>query len=291
MSNKIFASLKDKTQVILFDEKSNDYNEIIKLFKYDIEDLKIVDFLKNLHCSIKEDEIYSLKISDDDEKIFFSDILLNNNSVDNNKAIQNQYKEIDVIYLVNTQDKKVYLKKIYPTQHVGAKKLLGYGDLGPTYKEEPDKISLSSKVHVCYDIKNKTFYFKNFNNLKSIFNKVVKFYREATKEEAQEFFSGENFELKDTILDNTTNKFRKRLGYLIDRKIDFSNQDLMKKYENYAKKHNHNLKKDGDKYILKTKPQLETFMKIFEEVFYKTPITNEDREVENWRSNQNDTTN
>lgn len=291
MSNKIFASLKDKTQVILFDENSTDYKEIIKLFDYELKDIKIIDFLKNLHCSLNEDELYSIKISDSDEKTFFSDILLKNNSLDNNKAKQNQYKEIDVIYLVDSNNQKIYLKKIYPTQHIGAKKLLGYGDLGPTYKKEADKISLSSKVDVSYDINNKTFYFRNFNSFKSIFKDAVKFYREATKEEAQEFFSGDTFELKDTILDNTTNKFRKRLGFLIDRNIEFSNASLMKKYENYAKKHNHDLKKENGKYLLKSKPQLETFMKVFEEVFYKTPITNEDREVENWRSNQNDTTN
>ncbi len=282
MGNKIFASLKNNIQVILFDEKSDDYTEVIKLFKYDIDDLKKIDFLDNLHSTLGDDELYYIKISEESEGNFFSDIQLNLNSLDNNKANQKQYKDIDVIYLIDTSKKVVCLKKIYPTQHMGAKKLLGF-DLGPTYKEEPDKISLSAKVDVYYDINKKILYFRNFNSLKLIIKDAVKFYREATKEEAKEFFSEDMFEIKDTIFENTTDKFKKRLGFLIDKKIDFSDKELMKKYKDYDKQYNNKLVKKNGKYILKTKPQLENFIKLLEQLFYETPITKEKREVDNFR--------
>ena len=165
MTNKIFASLKNDEQVILFDEQSIDYNEVIKLFGYDVENFKSVSFLKNLHSTLKEDEIYFIKLTADKEKELFTNILLTINSIDNNKAKEAQYSNIDVIYLIDTTKKIVCLKKIYPTQHIGAKKLLGFGDLGPTYRKEANKINLSSKVNVYYNIDKKILYFKNFNNL------------------------------------------------------------------------------------------------------------------------------
>src|SRR3989344_7267939 len=111
MTKKIFASLKDKTQVILFDESSNDFNDVIKLFNYDVQDSKIIAFLDNLHSTLDEDELYSINISDEDENTLFSDILLKINSIDNNKAKQEQYREIEVIYSIDDSDKVICLKK------------------------------------------------------------------------------------------------------------------------------------------------------------------------------------
>ena len=61
MTKKIFASLKDKTQVILFDERSKDFNDVIELFNYDVQNSKIIAFLDNLHSTLDEDELYFVR--------------------------------------------------------------------------------------------------------------------------------------------------------------------------------------------------------------------------------------
>lgn len=293
MAKKILANLKNKNQIILFNETSSDFQDILSLFNFDLTKFKIIDFSKNLNSNLNEDEIYKLTISDEDKISFFTNIQINNDSVDLNKATQEEYADINLIYLVDDTKRNIYLKKIFPTQHIGAKKLLGFGDLGPTFKKENNKISLSSKVNVIFDIENKTFYFDKFSVIKLIFPEIIKYYREATKEEAKTFFSNTFFDYKDSILDNSTTKLKKRLKIVIDKEINFADGTLITKYEKYAKKYKHNLKKVDGKFVIKTKPHLENFLKVFEEVFYQTPISKEDREVDNFREiiigeNQND---
>ncbi|MBR9704055.1 hypothetical protein GOV12_01480 [Candidatus Pacearchaeota archaeon] len=283
MTEFIFGNLKNGSQVILFDEESSEFSGIKKIFDIKLNDIRLINFLENMNSNLDEDEIYSLKISGEDESSFFSKILLKNNTADYNKATQDDYKNINLIYLLDDSREKIYFKKVYPTQHIGSKRILGFGDLGPTYKKEGNKISLSNKVDVVYDINKKTFYFNSFNVLKLIFSDIVKFYRNATKEEASSFFSDDSFEYKDSVLDNTTDKLKKQLKMIIDKKIDFTDNNLIKKYEKYAKKYNHDLKKENDKFLIKTKAQLKTFVKVFEEVFYETDITKEMREIDNFR--------
>lgn len=279
MNKKIFANLKDNTQVIVFDEKSNDFNSIENIFSLDITSLKKIDFLKNLNSNIDlYDTIYYIKISTKDEENFFLNIKLNLDSIDNNDIKKEQYKDVNSIYLINSKTNEIYLKKVFPMQHISSKKILAFND-NPTYREESDKINLSHKVDVYYNISEKKLYFKNFNTLKLIFKDVVKYYREATHKEIKTFFIEDKFKFKDLLLNKLSNKFKKRLGCIIDSDFDVSDSELMKKYENYDKKYKDKLKKRDGKYVLETKAQLENFIELIEEKFYETPITREKREV------------
>lgn len=173
MNKKIFANLKDNTQVIVFDENSNDFNSIENIFSLDITSLKKIDFLKNLNSNIDlYDTIYYIKISTKDEENFFLNIKLNLDSIDNNDIKKEQYKDVNSIYLINSKTNEIYLKKVFPMQHISSKKILAFND-NPTYREESDKINLSHKVDVYYNISEKKLYFKNFNTLKLIFKDVV----------------------------------------------------------------------------------------------------------------------
>ena len=185
MVSKIFAGLKDGNQVILFDENSEDYGEVVKLFEYNIENIKPISFVDNMRSILSDDEIFFIEISDDDENNFFSNIKINTNSVDHNLAKENDYPNIEVIYLVNDSAKTVLLKKIYPVQRIGGgKKYLICGEKAPSYKEESNKINLSLKVHVYYDINKKTFYFENFKHLIDIFKNL----RNTDKNSCASFF-------------------------------------------------------------------------------------------------------
>ena len=184
--------------------------------------------------------------------------------------------------MVDSTSNNVCLKRIFPTEHIKSKKILSFND-APTFKREDDKITISSRVDVFYNISDKKLYFRKFNTLKSVLMEAVKFYREATKEEVKAFFAEDKFVFKDSILDNATDKFRKRLGQLLDSGINISDPELMKKYEKYDKQYKNKLKKKDGKYLLKTKAELENFVELIEEKFYKTPISKEKREVDNFR--------
>jgi len=282
MEKIIFASLKNNTQVLIFDEKSEYFDKISKSFSFDMTRYKKVDFKKNLNSNIDEDEIYYISLSEDEEKQFFEDIKLNLNSVDNNLIKNKEYKEVKTIYLVNLDLKTVCLKRVLPTEHLESKQILSFGDK-PEFHQESNKIIMSLRVDIYYNISEKNIYFFNFNTLKAVFQEAITFYRESSKEEAKIFFSEESFEIEDTIFNNTTTKFKRRLGFLIDQKINFKDETLMKKYERYAKKYKIELKKENGKYLLKKQDQLENFVKVLEQLFYKTPITKELREVDNFR--------
>jgi len=290
MGSKIFASLKDGSQVILFDENSKYYEDIAELFEYDVEKFEPISFIDNIRSTLKDDEIYFIKISEDEEKKYFSNIKLDINSVNHNIAEESDYSKMEVIYLVNTDDNSVRLKKIYAMKRIVAKKVLGYGDFGPTYKKESNKIDLSPKVNVYYDINKKTFYFKNFNHLKAIFKDTIEFYRNASKKEIIDYFPKDVFELDESKLDSISNTLRKRLGILIDKEIDFFDKELMEKYEAYAEEHGIKIYKNEEngKYKLDKKTRLENFVKILEEVIYETPVSKEKREVDNYRNLQKD---
>ena len=82
MVKKIFASLKNKTQVLIFDEKSGYFDKISKSFSLDLKNHKKVNFKENLNSNLDDNEIYFIGLSDSEEKQFFEDIKLNIN--DNN---------------------------------------------------------------------------------------------------------------------------------------------------------------------------------------------------------------
>lgn len=282
MSKTIFAGLKDKTQVILFGEDSNDFNNIKELFSFNLADYAQVDFVNNLNSNLDENEIYYIVLSEEDENLLFSDIKLNLDSVDNNVVKQNEYKNINSIYLIDSDLNVNYLKRVFPTEHIKSKRFLGFND-APTFKEEADKINLSFRIDVFYNISDKKLYFRKFNVLKSLFPEAIKFYRAATKEDVKAFFVEEKFDFNDKLLDKSTDKLRKRLGQLIDSGIDISDPELMEKYEKYDKEYKNKLKIKDGKYILKTKAELDNFIELIEEKFYETPISKEKRTVDNFR--------
>lgn len=282
MTQKIFANLKDKTQVILFDENSSDFNNIKDIFSFDIDSLNKLNFLENLNSKLRDGEIYYIQITQENENIFFSEIKLDTDSIDNNQITKDEYKSVDFIYLVNSSTNKIYFKKIYSINHIEKRKVLGFNG-GPTYKEESNKINLSLNVDIVYNIKEKKIYFKKFGSVKNILKNVINLYRIATKDEIKSFFNNSKFNIDDSILEKTTDKFRKRITVLIDKEINFEDEELMTKYENYDKKYKNILIKKDGKYQIKNKLQLENFVELLEERFYNTPITKEKREVDNFR--------
>ena len=283
MGKRIVASLKNKTQVKIFDEDSEYFENISKSFSFDITKYEKVDFKKNLNSNIDNDEIYYVNLSETEEKQFFEDIKLNLNSTDINLIKKEEYKEVKTIYLVDYETKTIFLKRVLPTEHLESKKVLSFNDK-PEFHQESNRIFMSSRIDIYYNIQEKKIYFSNFNTLKAVFGEAITFYREASKEEAKKFFVEDKFELEDTIFDNTTTKFKRNLGVLIDSKIDFNDEKLMKKYENYAKKWKRKLEKKDNKYILKKESQLKNFVKVLDEVFYETPISKQKRETDNFRT-------
>jgi len=283
MSKQIFASLKTNVQVLIFGEESEYFKDIAKSFDFDLSGYKKVNFKESLNSNIDDDEVYHIELSEDEEKQFFEDIKLNLDSIDNNLIKKGEYKGVKTIYLVDSGSKIVSLKRIFPTEHIESKKFLTFNDK-PGFRKESNKIAISSRTDIYYDISKKIIYFFNFNTLKAVFQEAIKFYRESSKEEAIKFFSGENFEIEPTIFDKVTTKFNRRLGVLIDEEIDFKDDKLMKRYEKYAKKCKVKLEKENGKYILKKQSQLEDFIKVLEQLFYETPITKELREVDSFRT-------
>jgi hypothetical protein len=282
MSKQIFASLSSNIQVKIFDEESKYFTEISKSFNFDIKKYKKVDFKENLNSNLDEDEIYFVNLTEKEEMQFFEDIKLKLDSVDNNLIKKEEYKEVKTIYLLDSNSKILILKKILPTERIKSKNFIIFNDT-PEFRKESNKISMSSRIDIFYNIAEKKIYFFNFNTLKAVFGEAITFYREASKEEAKNFFIEDKFEIEETIFDNTTTKFKRKLGLLIDSKINFNDEKLMKKYENYAKKWKIKLEKEDNKYILKKDSQLKDFVKVFGEVFYKTPISEEGREADNFR--------
>ena len=223
MVKKIFAGLKNETQILLFEEDSPQFNNIEAIFDFSLSDFTLLNFVENPNSHAKENEIYYISLSQEDEQSFFSKIKLNNDSIDYNLIQSGQYRQVDLIYLIDSENNHIYLQKISSIQHINARKVLWH-DNGPKFETESDKIGLYNRVDVLYDISNKKIYFKNFNVLKSMFKEAIKFYKEATAEEVKGFLNEEKFDLNEEILDKVTDKFRRKVKCLKDKNINFSDQ-------------------------------------------------------------------
>lgn len=284
MTKKIFATLKNGTTTKLFEEDYNKFTELEKIFELDINSLEKVNFLQNLNSSLESNEIYFISFENNSEaQEFIQDIVLDINSIDLNEIQQEEYKEVKVLQLINSENNFVYFKRIFPMQYVKNRKILGF-DNGPKFEEENNRITLFPSSDVIYDKINNTLYFRKFSNLRDIFPKIIEKYRFASHSEIISFFNMEKFEIKEDTISNLNNKNRSRIAQLIDSNIDFENDELMKKYEKYSKKYGKKIEKEDNKYILNSKNKLLSFIDVLEEKYYETSISKQKRQADKFRN-------
>ena len=285
MTKKIFGSLKNG-QVIIFDESYKKFREIEKVH-FSPKDLeKQVPFLENIHARLKEDEMFCLDVSEEDEKLILKDFpIINKNSTDFNEIQKEEYRLIKAVYLVDDDQDICTFKRVFPKQHIKAQRILLF-DSGPSYEVQSNIISLDENNDIFYDKRKRKFYFNKFNTLKAVFPEVIRYYQDASDEEIKSFLPENKFYLDPGLFGEIPagSTVRKEIKLLIeDKNIDPANEESMKYYEEYGKKYGIEIPKKNGKYNLSQKEDLESLVDIFGERFQETEITKQKRIVENYR--------
>ena len=158
-----------------------------------------------------EDECYyvTLDASDTfmDDYVEIFDNLINTNSVSKDALRQ-------MTCLLCKKGDALYFQKVYG-KNVIKRPFFYYDGSTCSYEEGKDVISLTMTTDIYFDISRKKIYFRDFSKAKTIIKKLEKFYREATENEINEFFSQEYLSLAEGLkIQGVT--ARKKIAQMLD---------------------------------------------------------------------------
>ena len=182
----------------------------------------------------------------------------------------------DIKYISSHQEEDFYYQKITPRQYVGRKCFWWLGDAAKLLKlentllinDQPDAIYLKAKDSLI---------FKRIEPLFSVFSGIETLYKEATKEEVDEFLNKDFLVscIDDKIVHKTS---RKRIAAILIKLNEITLSDKSKIID-YIKGYCQDLKieESTGKIIINDNDDIKMVYFGLHERFYTTPISNEKR--------------
>ena len=271
--NKVFEKDDELKKII-------DDNQIF--FNLDLDLSEPVDFKENPEHKLESDKFFFVDYSDCNEDI--------------KNIIQNYFDTIDSTAEISTLNKtnlenieflfygkkikdkfKLNFQSITPRYFIKSKSYLKF-NTHIVYHHEKDVLEFKDDFNIHIDENTKKIYFKHFYDLKKLHKDFIELYKEATKEEKDNFIKGVNdyklFKIDDSKLKLQPTNLKK-LKYILDNKIMevvFKNK---KKVEKYIKRYKTSLSltKKDNKYIVSNNKQFTDLLKIINENFYQGEIT------------------
>jgi hypothetical protein len=247
-----------------------------------ISDEEIFELPGDLDNSIKYDVDYKLEedewfaIESFSEQEYCIDFLKKTFiSTDYNQMLVENYNKIE--YLCSFQTGVYYFQKLSSSQLL-RKKYFSVSGAPTRIKCEPI-IVINSFADAIYIKHIDTLYFKKLTSIASIFKGIDTLYKEATKEETEEFLQSNFIQLETEFnADKVKNANRKRIAMAMDTLENFSPEE-QKSIFSYVREYCEDigLNEDNTKFIITTENDLKKLLFGIEQRYYTTQLGGERR--------------
>lgn len=264
--NHLIARVKDRTE------------KYRKVITSEISFYELPADLSNNHeytpsYKLENDEWYS--VSEFSKKEFCNEFI-------NNKHDTTAYKLLDkadpcnVIYLCAWQDDAIYFQRVFKHSVLERKRVVFLGD-EITVKDNPKHIVLSDIADAIYIINDDKLYFRKLESITPIFRGIDTLYREATKEEVNEFLERSFIRVVDEYgVEKVGKANRQRIAMAIEKFNQLEEEQQHKIFE-YTDMYYPQLEFDGTAFTVRNEEDMKYLLYGLEQRYYTTPATNEKR--------------
>jgi len=279
VATQLFAKLEGKKgeNKIIFTDEEN----LQKIHFFSIPQIqkdKIIEF--EAEKKIESDEWFYIIIDGEHREMITPYTDCSQNTADINTVLANDYQNIETIFRVDieNEEQKIVFQKITNSKRIQSKTFISFYD-HPKVIEQKNSIDFAERIDAYFDGKDK-IYFRNFSTIRSLFNGIEDYYREATNDEVKKIIQNEMLQCAKDVKVGIRN--RKRIAAILsDESIKLDNQDFQNAIKQYANKYPEILltTNEGEKYIINNDKDLGTFLALVSGRYYTSEITGEKMEA------------
>ncbi|MGL5783636.1 MAG: ATP F0F1 synthase synthase [Plesiomonas shigelloides] len=224
------------------------------------------------------DEDSWFKIEDFSQKEFCIDLLKKDyDSKDYYDLTKDNFAKISYLFAIQGND--FYFQKITPSLFVKRKTLV-FGEAAKIEKSQT-RLVINTLPDALYFKAADTLIFKNLATISSIFKGIDELYKEATKEEVEQFLDAQFIELgNDYNVDNVSKPNRKRIGLAMATLEAMSDDDkasMLDYIDSYCGEKKLKFDKENQKFEISNDDELKLLLYGIEQRFYTTPFGKEKR--------------
>lgn len=233
--------------------------------KYDVE------------SKLEKEEWFYIDIDADHKNMIknYSDCFSNSASL--NEVLDNEFSVIEVI-VQKVNDMIIFQKITSSKRMVQTAILKKPKDNKVELSTIENGIEITSKVDAYYS-ENK-LYFKNFSTIKSLFENIEDFYREATASEVYEFKELSLVSIGEKLEDLGTRNLNMLAIVNDDKEIDLADNKFKDKMlSEYQKYPQLDFQVNNEQFIINSKKQLNYFLKLALGRLYENPMTSKKMEA------------
>lgn len=183
-----------------------------------------------------------------------------------------------IAYLFAVQGEDFYFQKITPSLFVKRKTLV-FGEAA-TLEQSQTRLVINALPDAVYFKGSDTLVFRNLATISSIFKGIDELYKEATKEEVEQFLDESFIELSnDYGVEKVSTPNRKRIGLAMKTLESMSADDktnMLEYIDGYCEQ-KLNYDQQNQKFEISTDEELKLLVYGIEQRFYTTPFGNEKR--------------
>ena len=184
-----------------------------------------------------------------------------------------------ITYLFSVQGDDFYFQKITPSLFVKRKTLV-FGETAELEKSQT-RLVINALPDAVYFKAADTLIFKNLATISSIFKGIDELYKEATKEEVEQFLDKSFIELSNDYNVETVSKpNRKRIGLAmatLEAMSDDDKTNMLDYIDGYCGEQKLRFDKENQKFEISNDDELKLLLYGIEQRFYTTPFGDEKR--------------
>ncbi|EPD7744600.1 ATP F0F1 synthase synthase [Escherichia coli] len=224
------------------------------------------------------DEDSWFKIEDFSQKEFCIELLKKDyDSKDYDDLTKDNFAKIAYLFAIQGND--FYFQKITPSLFVKRKTLV-FGEAAEIEKSQT-RLVINALPDAVYFKVADTLIFKNLATISSIFKGIDELYKEATKEEVEQFLDAQFIELgNDYNVDSVSKPNRKRIGLAMATLDAMSADDkanMLDYIDGYCGEQKLKFDKENQKFEISNDDELKLLLYGIEQRFYTTPFGKEKR--------------
>lgn len=197
------------------------------------------------------------------------------NSAAYNQLTDAEFMQLEFIFSVSSDRNEIYFQKVGRAALTPKKSFIGFNN-GFQYEPNSKFVAIKQYPDAIYKKKEDILLFRDLSSITSIFNGISELYREATKEEIQQFLDMEFVVADGVAAESVTIPNRKRIA-LAMKTLNQLNQTETQEIHEYITEYCPKLKGSENKFKVTNNEELSLLLYGIEQRFYTTRVGQEKR--------------